>query len=293
MTLVSSWAANRGVPDGNASPSGRLSLAISDWLGRGRVGPDLGEIDRNIVFYIVVSASFVEITSDLYTRNLSDFFRDDEDIVGWIGDVWQREELGHGALLRSYVHATWPDFDWNAAYQRFFDDFSPECAPTAMAASPGQELVALCVVETGTAGLYRMLAEATPEPGLSRIATGIANQEIGHYKQFLRHFSRYRTREEMSVAAILRAVWTQLTAIDGVDAYFAFKHVYLSRNPGVELTPSAYKAFRKGCRKLSRRHFPHRMAVRMLLRLLPLSAFSERMIVAPLALITRLLFAMA
>ena len=210
--------------------------------------------------------------------------------MGWISDVWQREELGHGAQLKSYVHAVWPDFDWTAAYRRFFDEFSPQCAPTAMAASQRQELAALCVVETGTASLYRMLAEATSEPELSRIATGIANQEIGHYKQFLRHFLRYRAGEKMSVAAVLRVVWTQMTEIDGVDAYFAFKHVYLSRNPGVEFTPSAYKAFRKGFRKLSGRHFPHRMAVKMLLKLLPLPSILERMIVPPLASMSRLLF---
>jgi hypothetical protein len=293
VTLVSGYAAGRGLPNGNTDPSGHLSSLFSTPTGGGRLAPDLAEIERNIVFYIVVSASFVEITSDLYTRNLSDFFRGDEDILGWIGDVWQREELGHGAQLKNYVHAAWPDFDWDAAYQRFFDEFSPECAPTAMAASRRQELVALCVVETGTASLYRMLAESTHEPGLRRITTNIANQEIGHYKQFLRHFLRYRSREEMSVVAILRAVWAQVTAIAGIDAYLAFKHVYLSRNPGVEFTPSAYKAFRTACRKLSSRHFPHRMAVKMLLRLLPLPLTLERMIVPPLALSTRLLFVMS
>jgi len=293
VTLVSCYTADRELPNGNIEPPGRMPSLISAQEAGVHIAPDLAEIDRNIVFYIVASASFVEITSELYTQNLSDFFRDDEDIVGWIGDVWQREELGHGAQLKSYVHAAWPDFDWNAAYQRFFDEFSPECAPTAMAASQRQELVALCVVETGTASLYRMLAEATHEPELSRIATSIANQEIGHYKQFLRHFLRYRSREEMSVLAILRAVSAQAAAIDGIDAYVAFKHVYLSRNPGTEFTPSAYKAFRKGCRKLSSRHFPHRMAVKMLLRLLPLPPTLERIIVPPLALMTRLLFVMS
>ncbi len=251
------------------------------------------EIEENIVFYIVASASFVKITSDLYSRNLAEYFGDDADIVCWIDAVWQHEELGHGAQLKQYVQTAWPDFDWNGAYEQFYGEFSPECAPAAMAATPAQELVALCVVEAGTASLYRMLADATAEPELRRVATAIGAQEIGHYKQFLRHFLRYRARDAMSVSAILRAFWTQVTEIDGIDAYYAFKHVYLARNPGLAFSPAAYKAFRIGCRKLSRRHFPHRMAVKMLLKLMPLPTIFERLVVPPLVSVTRLLFLMA
>jgi hypothetical protein len=59
---------------------------------------------------LVATASFLEITSDVYTATLGDFFAGDADMVGWLTDIWQREELRHGLALKRYVEAAWPDF---------------------------------------------------------------------------------------------------------------------------------------------------------------------------------------
>src|SRR3954463_948820 len=75
--------------------------------------------DDSHLFYIVASASFVEITSDLYTCNLIEYFRHDGEIVDWLENVWQKEELRHGDALMRYVRTAWPDFDWEAAYRGF------------------------------------------------------------------------------------------------------------------------------------------------------------------------------
>ena len=73
--------------------------------------------DDRRLFDIVASASFIEITSDLYTRNLVEFFASDREVAEWLEQHWQREELQHGAALRKYVETAWPDFDWEAAYR--------------------------------------------------------------------------------------------------------------------------------------------------------------------------------
>jgi hypothetical protein len=247
------------------------------------------DIEANIIFYIVASASFVEITSDLYTRNLVEFFEDDAEIVSWLRAVWEAEELGHGARLKSHVMTAWPDFDWGSAYARYHDEFRLHCTQAGMAASQAEELVALCVVETGTASLYRMLANASDEPRLHQIAASIGSEEIGHYKRFLRYLLRYRARGRLSSTRILRAVWSQMTAIESEDAFYAFKHVYLSRNPGMAFNRTAYVAFRRSCQKLASRHFPFGMAIKMLLKLLPLPTIFQRIAVPPLASMSRLL----
>jgi hypothetical protein len=200
-----------------------------------------------------------------------------------------QEELGHGARLKRYVQTTWPSFDWEAAYAGFHLDFEGECTLTAMAASPAEELVALCVVEAATAGLYRMLAAASTDPELRGIANGIAAEEIGHYKQFLRYLRRYRTARPMPIGVIVRAVRTQIADVEGIDAYFAFKHVYQSRNPGMPFSRAAYEQFRRGCRQLAARHLPHRMVVKMLLPLLPLRPRFQRALVRSLLLLVRVL----
>ena len=80
------------------------------------------------LFQLVAAASFVEITSELYTRNLVDYYRGDEDLVAWLEDGWQREEVQHGAALRPYVETAWPDFDWGRAYANFLAEYSALCA---------------------------------------------------------------------------------------------------------------------------------------------------------------------
>ena len=62
-------------------------------LSRDRARP--GE-DNPLLLYIVATAAFVEITSDVYTRNLADFFRGDADVVDWLEHAWESEELQHG-----------------------------------------------------------------------------------------------------------------------------------------------------------------------------------------------------
>src|SRR5471032_1036348 len=73
--------------------------------------------DDRQLFYIVASASFIEITSDLYTQNLIEFFRHDAEIAEWLAHQWEKEELQHGAALKKYVQTAWPAFDWETACQ--------------------------------------------------------------------------------------------------------------------------------------------------------------------------------
>ena len=87
-------------------------------LVRGQ-GRDLVRDDERL-FYLLASASFIEITSDLYTGNLVEFYRCDAEIVDWLERYWQKEELQHGAALKRYVQTAWPEFDWEDAYRSLY-----------------------------------------------------------------------------------------------------------------------------------------------------------------------------
>jgi len=265
-----------------------VGLPIPAWK-RGRADPVIFEIEGDLFFYILAAASFVEITSDLYTANLTAHFRGDEAMTDWLETVWAGEEVGHGRRLKAHIEATAPEFDWDGAYGRFMAEFRPHCTEAALAPSRAEELVALCVVETGTASLYRMLADAAPTMDLQRLAARISGEEIGHYKHFLRHYRLYRERQGLSLGRILTAFHAQATAIESIDAQLAFKHVYLTRHPGRTDDALAYAAFRQACRRLARRHFPHRMAIRMLVILLPWPAVLRRALIWPLTALGRLM----
>jgi hypothetical protein len=246
--------------------------------------------DNALLLYLVATAAFVEITSDIYTRNLADFFRGDADVVDWLEHAWEREELQHGGALKRYVEIAWPDFGWDDAYQGFLAEFLGFCSVDQLAPTRALEMAARCVVETGTAAFYRALAEMSPEPVLRAIAAAISADEVRHYKHFYRFFLRYRGRERPSQAAVARTLWARIGEVDAEDAFYAFKHVYLAWNPHAEFRADDYAAFRTKLRPLAVRHFPHRMASKMLLKPLGLSARVGRLAVPAVTSASRLLF---
>jgi hypothetical protein len=248
--------------------------------------------DNALLLYIVATAAFVEITSDVYARNLVDFFHDDADIVEWLEHRWLSEELQHGLALKRYIETAWPAFDWDSAYGDFLADFVRFCSVDQLAETRALEMAARCVVETGTAAFYRALAEISPEPVLCTIASAISVDEVRHYKHFYRFFLRYRGREQPSRAAVARTLWARIGEIDAEDAFYAFKHVYLACNPHAEFRQDDYAAFRAQLRPLAVRHFPHRMASKMLLKPLDLGASVGRLVVPAVTLASRLLFLM-
>ena len=239
-------------------------------------------LDRGLVqgdrrlFNIVASASFIEITSDLYTHNLVEFFRHDAEIADWLAERWEKEELQHGAALKKYVQTAWPEFDWEAAYATFRADYGSICTVEGLAGTRALEMVARCVVETGTASFYRMLSDLSPEPVLRRLATEISNDEVRHYKHFHRYFRRYRQLERPSRFAVMRTLLKRAADVEAEDAFYAFRAVFRGSNPGVEFQRSDYDTYRNGVLDLVRQYFPHGMAVKMLLKPLGLSPLIGR-----------------
>jgi hypothetical protein len=254
------------------------------------------DIDRDEVhddrqlFYSLAAASFIEITSDLYTANLVQFYAGDDEVTDWLSHRWEPEELQHGAVLKRYVQTVWPEFGWNAAYRDFFAEYQNCCAIELLAPTRALELASRCVVETGTATFYRALADVTREPVLKRIATNISSDEVRHYKNFYRFFRRYCEREHISRVAISRTLWQRMIEVDAEDAFLSFKHVFLAANPNTEFQPGDYRRFRANVRGLARRYYPWNMAVRMILRPLELKPQVVRMIVPPIVSAARLFF---
>lgn len=239
------------------------------------------------LFYILASASFIEITSHLYARNLATFFGGDGEVVDWLERSWEREELQHGAALKRYVETAWPDFDWHAAYRCFLADYAAYCTVDQLASTRALEMVARCVVETGTAGFYRMLADFSGEPVLGQLARAISADEVRHYKHFYRYFLRYRTVERPGRAAVLRTLWNRAAEVEAEDAFFAFKAIHLAQNPGDEFRASDYAAHRDSMLRLAKRHFPLTMAMKMLLKPLGLNATVGRALVRGMTSATR------
>ncbi|HJU20491.1 MAG TPA: ferritin-like domain-containing protein [Stellaceae bacterium] len=230
-------------------------------------------------FYLVASASFMEWSTDLYTKNLIDFFANDEEVTFWLERYWLPEELQHGRSLRRYVETAWPEFDWPRVYDAFAKEFEAYCRPDGLEAKRGLEMASRCVVETGTAAYYTTLSRASPEPVLALLTRRIADDEVRHYKHFYRFFRKYREREQPGLASVVPALWRRLRMTGGEDSFVVLKHVYRAHQPGAPFSRRTYRALRRRGRSLVRRHFPYEMSIKMLLKPLGLGPRAQRIAV--------------
>ena len=217
------------------------------------------------LLYLVAGASFVEITSDLYARNLAEYFADDPKLKRWLTEHWESEEKQHGQALRRYVECVWPEFDWERTYQAFYAEYSPYCTLGNLGPTRALELVSRCVVETGTATFYTTLARASPEPVLSLIANRIKDDEHRHYKVFLHQYQRWADSEHTNRRAVFENLSSRVRELDDEDIYYAVKHVFQATHPEHSFTRKDYRELRRRYLRLVRHHYPYPMAVQMLL----------------------------
>jgi hypothetical protein len=174
------------------------------------------------------------------------------------------------------VRAVWPEFDWDAANETFFRDYSARCTLDAFEPTRGLELAARCMVETGTATFYRTLHAYTDEPVLKTIADNIKADEVRHYSHFWRFFNVYRARERVSRWRVLYAVLKRVAEARNDDGLVAFQHAFRVRHPDRPFERRYYDEFQRRFRQVMRAHFPFEMAVKMLLKPLALPAGIQR-----------------
>jgi hypothetical protein len=266
-----------------AAAEPRWSLDSIDWQNLRRESV----ADNEAIFYLIAAASFVEATTDLYTQNLLDYFAGDAEITAWLKAHWLPEELQHGQALRRYVQHAWPDFDWEAAYEKFVPEFATQCADDGVEPTRTREMASRCIVEMGTAGYYRTLSRMTDDPVLSHLARLISDDEISHYKHFYRYLRKYQACESQRRGDIVRALWNRLRMIDGADSRIAMRHIYRARYPDRPFDDRIFRQLRHRSRTMIQRHFPHRMCMQMLLKPLGLGPLAHRLALPVLEAVAR------
>ena len=242
------------------------------------------------LFFLLCSSSFVESGSDLYTQNLVDHFAGDDALQTWLRQHWEQEEMQHGRALSAYVKAVWPEFNWDAGFKAFWDEYGAVCTAEQLEESRGLELAARCVVETGTASLYRALNDITDEPVLKELTNHIKSDEVRHYKHFYQHYRLYREREGFGRYRVFRAVLRRVNEIKSEDSDIALRHVFNQCYPHQKGDDAAFRKISNRAQGLLRRHIPAAMTVKMLLKPLDFPAKLQNALERPLAKIAEKLF---
>ncbi len=271
-----------------STPIGRLHWRLED-IPMDRI--DFGRIRaREEMKFVLAAASFVENASDTYAGNLADYFSEEPEIAQWLSQNWEKEELQHGRALRAYVQAVWPEFDWEGAYASFFVEYSATCGVEGYEATRALELVARCVVETGTATFYKALRDLADEPVLYQLAEHIRSDEVRHYKHFLQYYDRYEKRARTGRLRVLSALKRRLVEARHSDAEIGLWHAFHSIHPDEVRTGARFVAMQSHIACMVRDHYPAAQAIRMMLKPLRLPAFLSNAIqpmVTPVGLLVR------
>jgi hypothetical protein len=182
---------------------------------------DPAKADPEIV-PLVKAAAMVEKNGGDYALYLGGVFHDDPDFRQ-AADYWATEEIQHGDALGRWAMLADPSWDFDAAFARYRAGFKIDTqADASIRGSRTGELIARCMVETGTSSYYTALGEATEEPVLKEVCKLIAADEYRHFKLFYDHMRRYLARENLSFAQRLRVAAGRIGESEDDELAYAF-----------------------------------------------------------------------
>ena len=171
---------------------------------------------------LVKAAAMVERNGRDYAQYLGSVFRDDPDFRQ-AADRWAEEEVQHGDALAKWACLADPGWNFPLAFQRYREGYTIKIdADASIRGSRTGELIARCMVETGTSSYYSALSEATQEPVLKQVCKLIAADEYRHFKLFYDHMHRYLSRENINVLTRLRIALGRIGETEDDELAYAY-----------------------------------------------------------------------
>jgi rubrerythrin len=203
------------------------SLDTIDWTAfdaeKARANPELVSL--------VKAASMVEHNGYDYARYLCEVFEGDPEFQR-VAKEWAEEEVQHGRALRRWAELADPAFDFDKSFKVFTEGYKlPVNVNQSVRGSRCGELIARCVVETGTSSYYTAIREHTEEPVLQIIAGHIAADEFRHYKLFYTHLKRYLEKENIRFGERLKIALGRIAESEDDELAYAFFAAHHPENP--------------------------------------------------------------
>jgi rubrerythrin len=158
---------------------------------------DAAKVDPELL-KIAKAAAMVEYNAHDYAAYLENVFSNDPEFQE-AARVWAQEEVQHGLALGRWAERADPSFNFEDSFKRFTEGYKINTgAKESIRGSHAGELIARCIVETGTSSYYTALADAAEEPVLKQICRNIAGDEHRHYKLFYSFLERYLEKDQLS-----------------------------------------------------------------------------------------------
>lgn len=205
---------------------------------------DPSKVDQDLLM-AVKAASVVEYNARDYVGYLKAVFPGDAAMHA-IFEQWGLEETQHGLALGRWVKLADPEFDFEATFKAFREGYKPphfEDADGSVRGSKRGELIARCVVESGTTSYYSAMRDATEEPVLKQIAAHIAGDEMRHWRLFY-DLQLVQPEPELKFWKKLRIAAGRLSEAEDDELAYAY---YCANTPPARIGTDPYD--RKACVK--------------------------------------------
>ena len=136
----------------------------------------------------VKAAALVEYNAPDYVTYLKRVFASAGPQTHAAIEQWGKEESQHGKALGRWAELADPSFNLDASFARFRKGYQPDHFKgddtASIRGSRRGEMIARCVVESGTSSYYSAIRDYSEEPVLKEVAGRIAADEYRHYKLF-------------------------------------------------------------------------------------------------------------
>lgn len=219
---------------------------------------DPSKVDAGVL-RAVKAAALVEFNAPDYVTYLNNVFADRPDVKAMIGQ-WGAEEIQHGQALARWAELADPEFNFASAFERFQAGYQiPMDEVKSVRGSRAGELVARCVVESGTSSYYTAIKDATDEPVLKQIVTNIAADEFRHYKLF---YEMFKTLDEALPSKLRRAqiALGRVSEADDDELSYAYYAANTSADTEIPYERERFaKAYEKSAFSLYRRQHTDRL----------------------------------
>ncbi|MDP9195753.1 MAG: ferritin-like domain-containing protein [Pseudomonadota bacterium] len=185
-----------------------------DRFDASKITPDL--------LQVVKAAAMVEYNAGDYVTYLKNVFHDDPEFCA-AAEHWGVEEVQHGEALGRWAEKADPSFSFQESFAKFRAGYRiPLDAAKSVRGSRSGELIARCMVETGTSSYYTAIHEATDEPVLKAICQNIAADELRHYKLFYDHLKRYLDAEKLNRFQRVRIALSRINEAEDDELSYAY-----------------------------------------------------------------------
>ena len=175
---------------------------------------------NGLLFHSLAAASFLETAAPLHANRLRQVYAAHPEVQLWLEQSWGPRRAGLGRRLRDFLEATWPEFDWSAAYEDFYESYRRHSGPGGRGAA--LQVIGLCVASAQAAVFYRALARGADDPALRALARQAAHDHGSDFDCFRALFERCKRGEGVGLVSSWRALRSACRSARDFDARAAF-----------------------------------------------------------------------